>query len=36
MQCCVGKYWRNRITIEEAAEDANMTMTAFRAEMANL
>ena len=27
---------RNRITVEEAADDANMTVTAFRAEMANL
>ena len=27
---------RNRITVEEAAEGANMTVTAFRAEMANL
>ena len=25
---------KNRITVEEAAEDANMTVTAFRAEMA--
>ena len=25
---------RNRITVEEAAEDANMTVTAFKAEMA--
>lgn len=27
---------KNRITVEEAAEDANMTVTAFRAEMAAL
>ena len=25
---------KNRITVEEAAEDANMTVTAFKAEMA--
>lgn len=36
MKTLINLVKKNRITIEEAAEDANMTVTAFKAEMAAL